>query len=90
MLRKKDLEAVQLLLGHGADPNARQEYSWTALHLAAYYGHCRVAEILLQRGADPHARTGLNKTSFQLALEENHALTAGLLSEPTREGMKVI
>jgi ankyrin repeat protein len=36
------------------------EYShdgWTALHLAAFFGHKRCAEILLEQGADVHARS---------------------------------
>ena len=52
-----DVEAVTDLLA--VDPMLVQSYSsdgWTPLHLAAHFGHRRVAEALLACGADVHAR----------------------------------
>jgi len=43
-------EAVDLLLGAGADPNAQDVDGWTPLHSAQ---SCETIETLLQAGADP-------------------------------------
>jgi ankyrin repeat protein len=40
-----NIEAMKLLLRHGADPT--KEY-YTALHDAAYYGHYEAANLLLK------------------------------------------
>ncbi len=61
------LEAIQLLLDHGADVNAQKKGRLTALHLAAFNEHVQVVEVLLKRGADPHGLTDYGRTPFQLA-----------------------
>jgi ankyrin repeat protein len=83
------LEAIQLLLDHGADVNAQSEDGWTALHTAASYGEVQAVEVLLKRGADPHTRTKSGKTPFQLASSLRHHRTQvmQLLSECTGEEM---
>lgn len=49
------LDAVKLLLGHGADPNAdSQSASSTALSAAAKNGHIDIVTLLLNEGADIH------------------------------------
>jgi ankyrin repeat protein len=48
-------EMVRFLVSHGADPGARGRRGRTALHDAAMYGHCEVAEELLRSGADATA-----------------------------------
>ena len=44
------LEAVKVLLAHGADVNARDDYSNTALHYAASYGHDALTQAPGRRG----------------------------------------
>ncbi len=49
---------VSLLLDEGAETEWTEEYEgMTALHLAAKYGHIRVAELLLEAGADIEAKS---------------------------------
>jgi ankyrin repeat protein len=56
MAKRGDARAVQWLLDHGANPNARWPH-WdadvTALHLAASQGQVDVVRSLLSAGADP-------------------------------------
>src|ERR687887_2526167 len=54
---------------------------WTPLHLAAYFGHTKIAEILLGHGADVTARSrnATGNTALHAALAGNHKLVAGLL-----------
>ncbi len=61
-------EAVELLLAHGADPNARNKYNYTPLHWAAKHGHVKSAEILLKCGADPNAVNDNQDLPLDLAL----------------------
>lgn len=49
-----DTKVIEILLRHGADPNhGTDSYGgWTALHLAAHWGHTDAAETLRSFGAD--------------------------------------
>ena len=49
-----DTKVIEILLRHGADPNhGTDSYGgWTALHLAAHWGHKDAAETLRSSGAD--------------------------------------
>ena len=61
------LEAVKVLLAHGADVNARDDYSNTALHYAASYGHDALAQALLGAGADVKSQNRDGRTSLDFA-----------------------
>merc|ERR1719506_3652221 len=55
-----DLEAVKLLVD-SCDPDldaAQKDDGWTALEIAAAYGHVEIVKFLLERGAD------VNKQDF--------------------------
>jgi hypothetical protein len=58
---KCDLETVQLLLDHGADVHAHNDY---ALRLATACGHAALVTVLLEHGADVHA---LNDDALRVA-----------------------
>jgi ankyrin repeat protein len=60
------------------------EYSadgWTPLHLAAFFGHTKIAELLLSHDADVTARSRNpnGNTPLHAALAANHKFVAGLL-----------
>jgi ankyrin repeat protein len=59
MAKRGDSAAVQWLLDHGVDPDARWAH-WdaevTPLHLAVLGGHSGVVRLLLNAGADPRIR----------------------------------
>jgi ankyrin repeat protein len=66
MAKRNDLAAVDWLLVHGAEPNARWAH-WNAeltpLHLAVMMGHTAIVERLVRAGADPHIRDSAHDSS---------------------------
>ena len=72
-------EIVRLLLEHGADPNARAERGFTALHAAAQHGDFELADLLLGHGADRLARTDGGKAPGDLARDQGHGELAARL-----------
>src|SRR3954454_21243086 len=54
-----EIERVERLLrgGGGALINSYSSDAWTPLHLAAFFGHTKIAETLLAHGADVAARS---------------------------------
>ena len=78
-----EIERVERLLGGDATAaiNAFSADGWTPLHLAAFFGHTKIAEALLAHGADVAARSrnGNGNTPLHAALAGNHKMVAGLL-----------
>ena len=76
-------EIVELLIGKGADVNAKDYARWTPLHGAALSGHKEIAELLIANGADVNAKTvsgpKQGSTPLDAANEVNHPETAALL-----------
>src|SRR4030067_689923 len=75
----QDGDTVKLRLLLEANPSQVGTYhsdGWTALHLAAHFGHLEAAELLLSFGADSDARS---KNSF--ANTPLHAAVAGNRTE---------
>jgi ankyrin repeat protein len=58
--------AVQFLLEHGADVNAKRDDLWTPLHLAFHVGKLKAARMLLEHHADVNARTDDGQTPLHL------------------------
>ena len=67
-----DTRVIELLLQNGADPNhgADSYGGWSALHLAAHWGHTEAASLLRDRGArvDVHAACLLDDVSTVRAI----------------------
>jgi len=67
---RNDLEAVDLLLGAGADSKAANRYGVQPLSLAAEKGNAAVIERLLRAGADPDTSMPEGETALMTAARE--------------------
>lgn len=65
-------QAVQLLLGQGANPNQQNPIGETALHQAVEYGNIDVAERLLRGGAEPGLQNHEGETPLHLACSKDN------------------
>jgi ankyrin repeat protein len=75
------LSAVQLLLEHGAHPNAREAGDNTyPLHWAAAQGHLEVVRALLDAGGDPHGHGDVHEGDA-IGWADGHREVADLLIE---------
>jgi ankyrin repeat protein len=77
-----EVERVERLIA--SDPSTVNTYSpdgWTPLHLAAFFGHTKIAEMLLAHDANVVARSHNTNgnTPLHSALAGNHKMVAGLL-----------
>jgi ankyrin repeat protein len=75
----RSLEAVRILLEHGADANAKQEGGWAALHEAAQSGNVDMVRLLIGAGAYVHARADNNQNALDLALTKGHQAVVDIL-----------
>lgn len=64
------LDAVELLIKHGADINFRNQVGGTPLHDAAYLARPKIAELLIKYGANVNARDKSEKTPLALVLSK--------------------
>jgi ankyrin repeat protein len=66
-------DVARLLLDHGADLTATNDYNSTPLHLAASHGHGAVVQLLLERGADVTVTNKSNDTPLHDAARNGDA-----------------
>ena len=71
---------AQLLLGYGADVDARGTHHKTPLHLASLKGFLDVSRLLIEHGADIDAQDNDGQTPFSVALAHGHRKLARFLS----------
>lgn len=62
-------DAVELLLAHGADVNAKTVEGWTPLHRATAGHHRKVAKLLLTHNADVNATNNEGIAPWHIAQE---------------------
>jgi hypothetical protein len=90
-----DTYALQVLLGKGANPNAKDRFGYIALMFAARNGHLPVVQTLLEKGADPTAKNVVGETALDIARKEGHTQIESLLQQAktkvirTRKGSEV-
>ncbi|KAE8354008.1 ankyrin repeat-containing domain protein [Aspergillus coremiiformis] len=83
--RQGNITLVTLLLHKGAEPDFPKNNRWnvtanfTALQIAAFWGHSSVVECLLTHGADANAVRHTLGTPLQAALEGGHTHVADIL-----------
>src|SRR5512140_95153 len=61
------LEAVRLLIEHGANVEARDEWGWSPLTFAAYFRQMDMAKLLIANGADVDAAISRLESAAQQA-----------------------
>lgn len=79
-----DAEIVRLLVGAGANPNARSAAGNTPLHTTAFTGDRECLELLLAHGGDPTIKNGQGKTPSDLATDRGHDAVARRLGATGR------
>ena len=73
-LMNSQAAAVQWLLEHGADANARERNGWSPLHAAAVRGDHEILGLLLAAGADANAFF-LEQSALTMLSVANHVVT---------------
>jgi ankyrin repeat protein len=76
--RSGQITITDLLLQHGADPQAPYQSEWTPLHFAAKGGHVDVANLLLEHGAPVNGIEG-KITPLHIAVQEHQQRMASFL-----------
>jgi ankyrin repeat protein len=66
------MEIVNMLLEHGANPNATQERGFVPLHDAAANGNLALVQLLVKHGAQVNAKAEDGKTPADMATERGH------------------
>ena len=73
------METARLLIGRGADVNARNKSGDTPLHTAAWRGNMEVAKLLLGEGALINAKDSQNRTPLDAAVKAKYKAMIDLL-----------
>ncbi|MEW6352602.1 MAG: ankyrin repeat domain-containing protein [Thermodesulfobacteriota bacterium] len=78
---KGDLAGVKSALEKGANPNAIDEYGWTALMASSWRGDVETGKLLLEKGTDVNAKNKFGRTALMRAAEMGHLNMVILLLE---------
>ena len=86
----ESIEALKLMLEHGADVNAANDQGETALHGAAQRGADRVVQFLAERGARLDARTKRGRTPLDEAIGQANESDAAAVRRPERKSTQAL
>ncbi|WP_422929122.1 ankyrin repeat domain-containing protein [Singulisphaera sp. PoT] len=81
--RRGNAEAVDLLLRHGAEPDAAGHENESPMAVAAFHGHAAVVRVLLSAGARVDAVGRGNLTALDWAIRGGHEEVIRLLQPPS-------
>lgn len=73
-------EGVRLLLHHGGNPNAANQFGQTPLMTAAWNGRVEAVRLLVEHGADPAIKDNEGNTALALAQKRGQAAICDLLN----------
>ncbi|MBS0653135.1 MAG: ankyrin repeat domain-containing protein [Verrucomicrobia bacterium] len=79
--RKQNIEAVELALRYGFNPNQTNKAGDTALHIAAEKGNIEICQKLIDAGADIFAKNLLNQAPVHKALAHGQSLLIGFFEQ---------
>ena len=79
LCKSGDARKVEEAIINGANVNAKDNYGWTALMEATFWGHTETAELLLKHGADVNAENKYGRTALMRAMTRGYTETADLL-----------
>src|SRR6266566_5415229 len=75
------VDAVHVLLDHGAHVNSQENVNWTPLHFASREGNLEVVQLLLEHEATLNARSVYKSSPVYLASESGHLEVVRLLGD---------
>jgi ankyrin repeat protein len=84
----RNLEIVDLLLEHGADPDAQDAAGTTPLIEAVNFGAVANAELLLRKGANPNLPNLNGDTPLHRAVSRDFVMTKLLLENSANPNLK--
>ena len=82
---RSDEKLVTLLLDYRADPNLRNLYGGTALHMAVKWERQTIVALLLERGADDSITDPEGDTPLKIAIDQNFAGIQSVLQDWTNK-----
>ncbi len=78
--RLENIEQVEQILFHHANPNVTNGEGNTALHIASQKDHRPIIIRLLEKGADPHIKNRVGQTAISIANQNRQDSLAKLLA----------
>jgi len=73
-------DVLELLLAHGANPNAKDQWDWSLLHYTTFYGYAEMTKLLLNKGANPNTtENDTGRMPLHMSAKQGHRAIVELL-----------